>query len=179
MKAALTVILWAIFLATSAFAQGSPSQSASQGACGPKNVRFDAQTAPGQSVTAEPGKALVFVNEVFKKVPGEIGNPTIRVGLDGAWVGATRANSYISFSVDPGEHHLCTNWQSHLKRLSREAAFTGFTAEAGKTYYFSARVSYQSVGTATVMTLDLDPLNPDEGQYLVGSNPVSTSHPKK
>ncbi len=121
----------------------------------------------------------MFVSEVFKKVPGEWGNPTIRIGLDGAWMGATRANSYIAFSVDPGEHHLCTNWQSHFKRLSREAAFTGFTAEAGKTYYFRARIGYETVGAATTMTLDLDPVNADEGKYLVASNPPSTSHPQK
>jgi hypothetical protein len=176
MKAALTISLSVMFLfATTAFGQGAPYQ----GACGPKEVRFDAQTAPGQSITVEPGKALVVVNEVFNRVPGELGNPTIRIGLDGAWMGATRANSYISFLVEPGEHHLCTNWQSHLKRLSREAAFTSFTAEAGKTYYFSARVGYQSAGDAVAMTLDLQPLNPDEGQYLVASNPASTSHPKK
>jgi hypothetical protein len=94
-------------------------------------------------------------------------------------MGATRANSYIAFSVDPGEHHLCTNWQSHLKRLSQEAAFAGFTAEAGKTYYFRARIGYESDGNATSMTLDLDRVNADEGQYLVASNPASMSHPQK
>lgn len=180
MKPVLATIVFAMTLFTaSAFAQDTPSPAASQGACGPKEVRFDAQTSPGKPISLEQGKALVYVSEVFKKVPGEIGNPTIRVGLDGVWMGATRANSYISFSVDPGEHHLCTNWQSHLKRLSREASFTNFTAEAGKTYYFRARISYQSWGEATVMSLDLDPINPDEGQYLVASNPASTSHPQK
>lgn len=180
MKATLVAIVFSLLLFTTvALSQDSSTPVGSQGACGPKEVRFDATTAPGQPASPEPGKALVYVNEVFKKVPGEWGNPTIRVGLDGNWMGATRANSYIVFSVDPGEHHLCTNWQSHLKRLSREASFTNFTAEAGKTYYFRARVSYQTVGTATVMSLDLDPINPDEGQYLVASNPVSTSHPQK
>jgi len=180
MKATLVPIVFVTLLfATSLLAQNEPSPGASQGACGPKEVRFDAQTSPGKPVLLEPGKALVYVSEVFKKVPGELGNPTIRVGLDGTWMGATRANSYLSFSVDPGEHHLCTNWQSHLKRLSREASFTNFTAEAGRTYYFRARISYQSVGEATVMSLDLDPIDPDEGQYLVASNPASTSHPQK
>ena len=167
-----------VVLALSAFVQAQ-SPGASQGACGPKEVRFDAVTASGTPMAVESGKALVYVSEVFKKVPGEWGNPTIRIGLDGAWMGATRANSYVAFSVDPGEHHLCTNWQSHLKRLSREAAFAGFTAEAGKTYYFRVRVGYQTVGTATTMTLDLDAVNPDEGQYLAASNPASASHPQK
>lgn len=176
MKVPLTITLSVMILfATTAFTQSVPFQ----GACGPQEVRFDAKAAPGQPNNIEPGKALVYVNEVFHKVPGELGNPTIRVGLDGTWMGATRANSYISFLVEPGDHHLCTNWQSHLKRLSREAAFTGFTAEAGKTYYFSAHVGYESAGNAVAMTLDLQPLNPDEGQYLVASNPASTSHPRK
>jgi len=170
-------ILFFFFFSISAFAQETTLRG--QGACGPADVRFDAQTSPGQPVSVEPGKALVYVSEVFKKVPGELGNPTIRVGLDGAWMGATRANSYIAFAVEPGEHHLCTNWQSHQKRLSREASFTSFSAEEGKTYYFRARISYQSVGNATAMSLDLEPINPDEGQYLVASNPVSTSHPQK
>ena len=176
MKTTLVVIA-AMCLATAVFAQDSPA--ASQGACGPAEVRFDARASSAKPATLETGKALVYVNEVFKKVPGELANPTIRVGLDGSWMGATRANSYISFSVEPGDHHLCTNWQSHLKRLSREVSFTGFTAEAGKTYYFTAKVSYQSSGTSTVMSLDLTPVNPDEGQYLVASNPGSDSHPKK
>jgi len=164
------------FLAISALAQDS---EAPQGACGAKEVRFDATTASGNQPALQPGKALVYVSEVFKKAPGELGNPTIRVGLDGIWMGATRANSYIVFSVDPGEHHLCTNWQSRWKRLSREAAFSGFTAEEGKTYYFRVRIGYETVGTATTMTLDLDPVNADEGKYLVASNPTSASHPQK
>ena len=176
---ASSVFFVTMFLALSSHAQDTQELRASQGACGPKEVRFDALTTAGNPPALEPGKALVFVSEVFKKVPGEWGNPTIRIGLDGAWMGATRANSYIAFSVDPGEHHLCTNWQSHFKRLSREAAFTGFTAEAGKTYYFRARIGYGTVGAATTMTLDLDPVNADEGKYLVASNPPSTSHPQK
>jgi len=171
MKATFVTLVFAmVFSAVPALAQG---------ACGPADVHFDAHTSAGQPAVLEPGKALVYVSEVFKKVPGELGNPTIRIGLDGTWMGATRANSYISFAVEPGEHHLCTNWQSHLKRLSREASFTSFTAEAGHTYYFRSLVSYQSVGTATTMMLDLQPVNPDEGKYLVASNPESTSRPHK
>ena len=174
-----STIIVTIVMAVSALAQNAQSPSESQGACGPKEVRFDALTTSGSPAALQDGKALVYVSEVFEKVPGELGNPTIRIGLDGAWMGATRSNSYIAFSVDPGEHHLCTNWQSHFKRLSREAAFASFTAEAGKTYYFRARIGYETVGAATTMTLDLDPVDPAEGKYLVASNPASTSHPQK
>jgi len=177
MKSVLAVMLFA----ASAFAQNTSLQAAPQGTCGPKGVDFDVKTVPGQAVPQlEDGKALVFVNEVFKKAPGELGNPTIRIGLDGNWVGAVRGNSYFSFSVDPGEHHLCTHWQSRFKRLSREAAFTSFNAEAGKAYYFRARISYQSAyGGAATMSLDLEPINDDEGKYLVASNPLSNAQAKK
>jgi hypothetical protein len=115
---AARIFILTVFLALSAFV---PAQSpgASQGARGPKEVRFDAVRTQGNPPVLEPGKALIYVSEVFKKVPGEWGNPTIRIGLDGAWMGATRANSYVAFSVDPGEHHLCTNWQSSQAPLAR------------------------------------------------------------
>jgi len=99
--------------------------------------------------------------------------------MDGAWLGATRTNSYIAFTVEPGEHHLCTSWQSHWQRLSKLAAFAGFTAEPGKVYYFRERVTYSSYGGGSAnMNLDLEPVNLDEGQYLIASYKPSTSHAK-
>ena len=174
----ITAMFFLVALTASSFSQ-APSTDAR--VCGPLDVRFDAQTATGQPpVQPEPGKALVCVIEDFKKAPGELGNPTIRVGLDGAWMGAMRANSYIFFSVDPGEHHLCTSWQSHLKRLSSLASFSHLTAEAGSTYYFRARITYVSAGSAVAsMDLNLESVDPDEGRFLIASNRVSNSHPVK
>jgi hypothetical protein len=177
MKSALALVL---FLAASAFAQDTPQPPT---ACGPLDAQFDAQAEAGQpaaqlSAQPEPGKALVYVAEVFTKAPGEIGNPTLRVGMDGAWVGATRTNSYLAFAVEPGEHHLCTSWQSHWQRLSKLAAFAGFTAEPGKVYYFRERITYSSAGRTANMILDLEPVNPDEGQYLVATYKPSASHAK-
>jgi hypothetical protein len=176
MKSALTLVL---FVAASAFAQNTaPAQART--ACGPLTAQFEAQAAAGQPATQlEPGKALVYIAEDFRKAPGEIGNPTLRIGMDGAWVGATRANSYLSFTVEPGEHHLCTSWQSRRQRLSKLAAFAGFTAEPGKVYYFRERITYSSTGgNIATMNLDLEPVNPDEGQFLVASYKPSTSHLK-
>jgi len=91
-----------------------------------------------------------------------------------------RANSYLFFSVDPGEHHLCTSWQSRLERLSRLAAFTRFIVEPGKTYYYRTRVTYSTFGMGGAnMNLDLEQVDPDEGQFLVASYHKSISHPKK
>jgi hypothetical protein len=177
MKSALTLVL---FVAASALAQNATNPAQAPTACGPLDAKFDAEAAAGQPVAQpEPGKALVYVAEVFTKAPGEIGNPTLRVGMDGAWLGATRTNSYLAFTVEPGEHHLCTSWQSHWQRLSKLAAFAGFTAEPGKVYYFRERVTYSSYGGGSAnMNLDLEPVNPDEGQYLVASYKPSASHAK-
>jgi hypothetical protein len=186
MKTSLARFLFATFLFSTllfstAFAQDQSPLATVEAACGGKDVQFDTQTAPSQSFTQpKAGKSLVYVVEVFDKVVGEISRPTLRVGVDGKWVGADKGNSYISFSVDPGEHHLCANWQSHWKRFSNERAFNGFTADRGKIYYFRARIT--EIGGATGgsnFSLDLEPLNGDQGKYLVASSAASTSQPKK
>ncbi len=99
-----------------------------------------------------------------------------RIGVDGKWLGANCGNSYLSAVVPAGEHHLCADWQSKvvLSSLPRPA-LNGFTAEAGKTYYFRARAVY----IKGLISLDLDPVNPDEGQSLIASVPASISTPKK
>lgn len=173
MKTGIAVML----LVASAVAQKAPA-SPGVGACGLLGVNFNTETSMGQPlVQPESGKALVYVAEDFPKFGEVIGAPTIKVGLDGSWVGATHGASYISFTVNPGEHHLCINWQSSLGRLSRLVAFAHLVAEPGKTYYFRTRAIYSSY--AANMYLDLDAIDPDEGEYLVASSQLSTSHPKK
>jgi hypothetical protein len=181
MKAALVVILFVIPLATFAFAQDSSSLAAAEAACGPAQVQFNAQAAKDQSPTLSPaqpeaGKSLVYVVEVFDKAANQISKPTLRVGLDGKWVGADKSDSYISFVVDPGEHHLCTRWQSSWKRFSDKAAFASLTADPGKVYYFRARIIE---GAGSNFAIDFAPVNEDEGKYLVASSAPSVSHPKK
>jgi len=141
-------------------------------------VNFDTENATAQPpAQPEPGKALVYVAEDFPQVQLSIGSPRIKVGLDGAWVGATHGNSYLFFSVDPGEHHLCIKWQSSLERFSKLASFARLTAEAGKTYYFRSRITFSSQWANEY--LDLDAVDPDEGQYLVTSSQAVASHAKK
>jgi len=184
MKRTLPLLL--LFVAVSLYGQKTPASASIDGSCGPDQVRFDVEnqvTRPNLRI--EPGKALIVVSEVFKKAPGELGNPTLRLGLDADWVGAVRGNSYFSFSVEPGEHHPCAKWQSHFKRLSREAAFIVFNAEAGKIYYFRARINYDlgpeygRSGNIAGMSVTLDAISSDEGKYLIASNPMSVPHPKK
>lgn len=170
MKAALA----AIFFCSTILAQQKPAIPVPQGACGPLDVRFDAHAAGGQlPIHAESDKALIIVAEEFRPVPGVIYSPTIKVGLDGTWMGATHGSTYLYFSIDPGEHHLCIELQTHFKRHS-DRAFAHVTAEPGKTYYFRAR----EMDFHAEHYLDLDAVDADEGQYLVAESQLSESRHK-
>lgn len=181
MKIASALLFLSLALSVSVVAQQSPTASSPDAACGPLEVQFDAHASAGQPPSQpEPGKALIYVIEDFKKAPGELGNPTIRVGVDGQWQGAVRPDTYIFFSLEPGEHHLCASWQSSWKRLSKLASFSHLTAEAGNTYYFRARITYSSTGgNVASMDLDLQPIDVDEGRHLIASDRMSDWHPTK
>ena len=147
----------ALVLTPALFGQGQKADAASS--CGSAGVNFDVRkTTAKPSDTAETTKAHLYVIEVFRKPSFEFFlDPTIKVGIDGKWVGATRSKSYLVTAIEPGEHHLCVDWQSIEKRLP---ALASFNAEAGKSYYFRARIMYPG-------GLDLQHLDPDEGQLLI------------
>ncbi|MFY9531897.1 MAG: hypothetical protein WAR24_23585 [Candidatus Acidiferrales bacterium] len=120
---------------------------------------------------------MVYVFEEEKRNTGiNIGSVTIKVGLDGAWVGANHGKSYFFFPVDPGDHHLCTAWQSVLKTLSQLGSAASLAAEAGMVYYFRTRVDEINEHRPAVK---LEPVDSAEGQLLVASSSLSSSHPKK
>ncbi|MGB8061989.1 MAG: DUF2846 domain-containing protein [Candidatus Sulfotelmatobacter sp.] len=181
MKTAFVVI----FLVSFAFAQNPDRVPHAQPACGPLNAEFQINMDNSQSpdFQAENGKALVYVAEDQKFQAAK--DVTARIGLDGAWVAATRGDSYVFFSVDPGEHHLCADWRSSFLAAGRLVSLFGFTAEAGKVYYFRVR----TMGGPSSMldrssldesaSLDLDLINSDQGKLLVSTSPYSASHPKK
>jgi hypothetical protein len=176
MKAALVMVLFAV----SAFAQDI-SVAAAESACGPANAHFAINTHGNEHSVAQPDpeKAVVYVVEDQKSKA--VRDVTSRVGLDGAWVGANRGNSYLFFSVEPGEHHLCTDWVSDLLAAGRLVSVANFTAEPGKVYYFRARTSSSGDGRSmsSGASIDLDLVNSDEGRLLVASSVLSVSHPKK
>ncbi|MGH9687942.1 MAG: DUF2846 domain-containing protein [Candidatus Acidiferrales bacterium] len=173
----LLILIAAVGLA---YAQSVPG-------CGPANVRFDVKTtrASQPAATAAPGKALVYFLQddlKYKATP----RPTTRFGIDGTWVGATHANSYFYVFVDPGEHHLCANWQSDTTPFyfgrKRATAATGFTAEAGETYYFRARDIAHTNGQHSIVSepeLLLFPVESDEAQAIMNSFAFSSFHEKK
>lgn len=155
--------------------------------CGPANVKFDVTTTkqPRAMPVDQSGKALVYFLQDDLKY-NTVPRPTTRFAIDGAWVGATHANSYFYVYVDPGEHHVCANWQSDRTGLNwlgrkRSTAASQFTAEAGRTYYFRAR-DIARVDNQTIVSepeVLLSAMDSDEAQVLINSFSLSSSHPKK
>jgi hypothetical protein len=180
------VLLSILLLASCAMAQSIPEVAPASAGCGPANIKFDVKLNRAEHQLQEPerGKALVYVIEVFQKPPGQLGGtPTIRVGLNGKWVGANRGTSYFSFAVDPGENRVCTNWQSLRRQLSHQHALTSFVAEPGKTYFFKVETRFElsNSGLSTpneVWSFDLKPISPEEGRNFVSASPLSISRPK-
>ena len=181
------------FLSLTVMAQNNSAATAGSPGCGDDAIKFSVKTDKGQHPSQpETGKALIYFIEDdsnFNSTP----KPTTRAGLDGKWMGATHGNSYLSFSVDPGVHHLCASWQSAgahplaglLMGVSTgqdsKAAALHFTAEAGNTYYFKVRNIFfrADSSSSTKINLSLTPLDNDEGQLLANKSAHSTSAQKK
>ena len=185
MTAGLVILLFASTLNSGV--ANSPSQATALGApgCGAENVRFNVSTdVEKQPLPAvEAGKALV----VFVQDDGSFGShprPTTRFGIDGKWVGATHANSFFYAQVDPGEHHVCANWQNRVELFGtpRSTAATSFTAESGKVYYIRARdmgLTDRSGAFLAQPEVELESINADEGQVLMHSFAFSAFRMKK
>ncbi|HLW54883.1 MAG TPA: DUF2846 domain-containing protein [Candidatus Angelobacter sp.] len=143
-------------------------------ACGVDKVHFEVAKSGDHHppASAEAGRALVYI--VAEEMDGcdSYCPATSKVGLDGAWAGANQGNSYFYFAVDPGEHHLCATWHSKVALNKRRIALANFTAEAGKVYFFRTRV-LETIEQGP--HLDLDPINSDEGRFLVASYPYSSA----
>lgn len=181
MKFAFVIIL--ILLGASASAQES-APLPPQNACGPTDVRF--QIRIGGSHQPEPridsGKALVYVieDQRFKAAK----DVTLRIGINGTWVGATRGNSYLFSQVEPGEHHLCASMMPGFLPSGRGVSLFGLTIEAGKVYYFRARTSggpesaFAGNGWQDTLSVDLDLANGDEGKFLVFSSSSQSFTPE-
>lgn len=166
----MRIIGLVMLFATSAFAQTPPAVAAKT--CGSEKASFNVKLDESQHALAQPapGKALVYF---IQEKGSDALNVTTRIGLDGAWVGADKNSSYFSVPVEPGEHHVCANVQS---RRGHPLGFVHFTAEAGRIYYFSARIVY---GEEAKAYLFLGAVDSDQADYLIASSPLSVSSPTK
>jgi Protein of unknown function (DUF2846) len=187
-------LLLVLLSATTAFAQYryDPAAAAAQAArdasaakfastaCGPKSTSFTVTQDDATHPAAQPaaGQALVY----FIKDDGPLGDNqhyTLRIGLDGGWVGAYKQNSYFTLSVQPGEHHVCASVQSNTS-TGLILSLAHFSAEPGQTYYFRTRF-IAGINTLYPAAPHLDITQPDsdEAKYLLASYPLSVFRAKK
>jgi len=167
-----------VILTLPVYAQDEHPARTSAG-CGSQAIQYAVKgdKTPHPIVTPEPGKAAVYIVQQEKRDVDSLNlwAVTTRIGLDGAWQGANHGQSHSLLSVDPGEHHLCVDWQSSLKEFSNAGSATTFTAEAGKTYYFLATVEERQKHEPAIL---LEAIDPAEGQLLISKSSLSKSHPK-
>ncbi|RRA47629.1 hypothetical protein [Acidipila sp. EB88] len=163
--------------ATAAYAQ-APANVAP--GCGPGDASFDVQDGKsgGQETGPPAGKAVVYIIGYFNSAATKA-TPTIRVGMDGAWIGATRHNSYVREEIETGTHHYCAQWQSRLKSLSSQTSLYNFVADPGRVYYLRAAAhSDAGVGGITFPYLALEPVSEDEGRLLLSESVPAVSTAK-
>lgn len=179
----LTITVVVMSASASPLTAQNQAQSASgiaAAGCGPASVEFSVKTdkRAHQSAQPDPGTALVYVFEQEKLDPGfkVDSDITMRIGVDGKWVGADRGDSYLFFAVEPGNHSVCANWQSSLESRAKRAAAVSLTAEAGKIYYFTVKVDARSHDEPWV---SMETVDPAESNILEASSAESNSHPKK
>lgn len=156
---------------------------------GPDQAKFEVQRQAHSHPTGTPesGKALVYVfgDSELDNTAIHIGGLITRVGVDGVWVGAYEYKSYTYFSVNPGEHQMCTSQQAALKsRRDNNASAITFTAEEGKEYYFRTQPTPTSLArssTSRVLNgeVELAAVDPAQAHLMVPKWAYSTSQPKK
>jgi hypothetical protein len=166
----MCLALFAFFVAAlPAIAQDQAAAARTAAGCGPSQVLFDVKTDDSKHPVGQPedGKALVYFLVDF------VTAPTMRVGVDGKWVGANDGKSYFFFTAEPGEHNVCAEWQSSTFKKSSERIGEALhvTFEPGKTYYLRLNFIFQR--------LQLALCDEAEGHFLIGSSLYSTSQPKK
>jgi hypothetical protein len=171
----ISVILAAtVFSAAPALAQDQAAAARTAAGCGPSQSQFEVKLDDTLHLLAQPeeGKAILYVFE------DDFTGPTMRIGVDGSWVGATNSKSFLYFSLAPGEHSICTEWQSNVfkKTSERVGGAKSLTVEAGKVYYL--RMTFEEVTKASGR-IKLDLTDNAEGQFLLSSSALSNSHPKK
>lgn len=151
----------------------------SAGGCGPANVNFEVSSpndgAPPPVV--QNGKGLVYVIQVMENPSWDNDAAITRVGMDGAWKGANHGNTYFYFSVNPGPHDLCVDWQSSELTRSKLVSAMSLGAVAGATYYVEVRTHDETKYDAGYVKIKL--LDVPEARLLLGSSSRVTSTPKK
>lgn len=177
----MKVLILILLSCSAVFAQDQMAEAFAGAGCGSNETRFEVKRdkKPRPLEQPESGKALVYVFEEKDSGFCVGGCVTTRVGIDGAWVGANQGNSYFYFPIEPGDHHVCTAWQSRIKKISIRSSALSFTAEAGKVYYFRVRVINEDDPQKRRPGLTLHQLDNAEGPLLTAHSAFSTSRAKR
>jgi len=175
----MRILLVILFMASVAFAQDQTEVARMAAGCGPNSIQFEVKTDKKLHPVAQPEavKAVVYIfrDEITDNI-GDISDVTTRVGIDGSWVGANGHKSYFFFTLNPGDHRLCTERQSSFKSQLKIAAAKSFTAEAGKVYYFRTHTPDQPLPGEAVEVVRIDPA---QAQLLIPQFAHSTFTIKK
>ena len=175
MKLNLSVLLISVSLASAVQAWALPDS------CGKEGVQFKVTTQPIpiDFKALDAGKAQIVFLET-EQTDGEVlSGVGTRLGVDGAWVGATKGNSYFSLSLIPGQHHLCANWQADFAPEWAVTGLASLNAKPGEVYYYRINIIHIRTHEIEYHSLDLTPVNEDEGKYLVNFLYLATATAKK
>jgi len=173
------ILLLVALCAGPVYAQQSSTDALTAAGCGSENVEFQATRDKNAhpTPTPDPGKALVFLIGNTRGDTGVgVGKAVTRIGIDGQWVAANALGAYVSFAVEPGDHRLCINYQTVIKRQGHYFTAKSFTAVAGQTYYFRTRdAANPSPGQSVI----LQAMDPAEALVLIAKTGHSTFTQKK
>ncbi|MBB5065126.1 hypothetical protein [Granulicella mallensis] len=174
-RPAVSFFILGLALTPAGAQQRGEATPAAMAACGPSSASFDVKSDKSQQPAPQvpPGKVLVYLFENIARAP--LSGALVRVGVDGQWVGATLNETYLTFLVDPGIHHLCVRAQGAAPSLAEDGiALRRLNAQPGKTYYFRAQV-LRSEGSGITL---LDTVDEDQAQFLLQTSARAISHPK-
>jgi hypothetical protein len=147
-------------------------------ACGSTQANFTVKHKPATSDPTQPppGKALVYIVEMMPDLA--IYTRKVNIGLDGAWIGATDASTHISFTIDPGPHHLCAVYQGKVAGMDEEGRILllHLNAQAGHVYYLRYHGMFLKDTPGIAF---FEPVDEDEGPFLVQRTEQATSTLKK
>jgi hypothetical protein len=176
MKVHPAVLLCTLFLpSTLAIGQKLPPS------CGDPHVFLNVKTSrTAPAISADPSTAtLIFV----QRNSHCLGCSIVQIGIDGAWVGGNKGDSWFATTIAPGPRHICAYWRGSPMRISEDPHWlesrlwlTDMQAQTGQTSYYEV-VVIADTDTSGFM-VRLEPISPDEAKFLIAGSSLATSLPK-
>ena len=150
----------------SVLGQESPEVQKAIAACGPSGMQIKVSRSGSASIPIVSGKgATVYL--IGRSFVERLSGPTIRVGVDGKWVGAVKGSSWMAIALAPGVHHFCA-WQRGTD--PSHAALNSFQIGLGEIRYFVINPENFTKGPS------IEEENDDEAKLLIAqSHPVSAT----